>query len=63
MKCEKCKFFKPVTCPDCDPVRVILGECRRFPPIQDGKGVHTVDEFPTIRLDYWCGEYKRGAKK
>lgn len=91
MKCEKCKFFRPIEVlsnrqckptieelekmigtpnePDIlpdgriQPKNINVGECRRFPPKPDGKGTHTVDEFPTVRKDYWCGEYKKGAKK
>lgn len=54
MECEKCKFFKPV---------MSIGECRRFPPTSDGKGLHSVDNYPMVRKNYWCGEYKKGAKK
>jgi len=54
MNCENCKFFEPVGS---------VGTCRRFPPNQDGKGAHTVDEFPTVRKEYWCGEHKKGARK
>lgn len=54
MKCKTCKFCKVIG---------IVGECRRFPPKPDDKGIHTVDEFPTVNLKKWCGEYKKGAKK
>lgn len=55
-KCVLCRFFKSVG---------DVGECRRFPPKPDGKGLHSVDEFPTVRREsYWCGEFKKkGAKK
>ena len=59
MECKKCKFFETVLCS----TEGMVGECRRFPPKPDGKGVHTIDEFPIVRLNYWCGEYKKGAKK
>lgn len=56
MNCKTCKFVEVVG--------MTVGECRRFPPKPDGKGLHTIDEFPTVKLDYWCGEYKKkGAKK
>lgn len=55
MECKKCKFFRYISS--------VVGECRRFPPKPDGKGIHTVDEFPTVRNEMWCGEYKKGAKK
>ena len=54
MECGKCMFFKPV---------MSIGECRRFPPKPDEKGEHSVDDFPIVRKDSWCGEYKKGAKK
>lgn len=55
MNCGKCKYFKTVDA---------IGECRRFPPNQDGEGSRTVDEFPIVKKDFWCGEYKKkGAKK
>ncbi len=53
-KCGNCRFFEPVK---------EVGECRRYPPNQDGKGSATVDEFPTVRKDLWCGEFKKGARK
>ncbi len=56
MQCYTCKFYKYIGAE--------LGECRRFPPKPDGKGVHTVDEYSTVRPGGWCGEYKKkGAKK
>lgn len=54
-RCKNCEFFLKVG--------EVLGECRRFPPRPDGKGTHTVDEFPAVLFEYWCGEYKKGAKK
>jgi len=57
MNCKNCKFFKPTK------LNKAVGSCRRFPPIQDGNSVHTIDEFPTVRQDCWCGEHKKGAKK
>jgi len=54
--CGNCKFFK-----DCGTV----GNCRRYPPNQDGHGIKTVDEFPTVVKDFWCGEHapvKKGGK-
>jgi len=57
MKCKTCKFYKPYD------TTGTIGQCRRFPPIQDGQGLNTVDEFPTVRSEYWCGEYKRKDKK
>ncbi len=53
--CHECKFYKYI--------EAELGECRRFPPQPDLKGVHTVDEFPTVKPGGWCGEFKKGAKK
>ena len=52
--CVKCKYFYPIG---------DVGQCRRFPPNQDGKGNSTIDEFSMVRKNYWCGEYKKGAKK
>lgn len=53
-KCENCRFFKPAG---------DVGVCRRFPPIQDGSSVSTIDEPPTVRKSGWCGEFKKGARK
>lgn len=58
MECKKCKFFKTI-----EGVKIV-GTCHRFPPSQDGSGVHTIDLFPTVRSEMWCGEYKeKGTKK
>jgi hypothetical protein len=53
MKCEDCKFYEPIG--------DASGDCRRFPPDQDGQGSDTIDEFPNVRPSGWCGEYKKGA--
>ena len=56
MKCKECKYFESVGDGN-------NGYCHRFPPNSDGKGTSTIDEFPFVRSNYWCGEYKRkGAK-
>lgn len=47
-KCKKCCFRDPDT-----------GECHRFPPTPDGKGTSTHDEFPIVRENGWCGEFKK----
>lgn len=59
MECKKCKFFIVIEGKGVG----IVGTCRRYPPTQDGGGIHTVDLFPTVRNEMWCGEYKRRAKK
>lgn len=56
MECEKCKFYRYIG--------PALGECRRYPPKPDGKGIHTIDEYSTVKPVFWCGEYKeKGTKK
>ena len=53
--CGTCKFYEPIG---------DIGFCKRFPPEADGKGPHSIDEPPTVRLmTTACGEYKRKDKK
>lgn len=49
------------TCEECDHFESIgdVGKCHRFPPEIDGKGQNSVDEFPIVRKDYWCGEFSK----
>jgi len=49
-QCKDCKSFMPVG---------DVGQCRRNPPQIDGKGQSSVDEFPIVRPDFWCGEFKK----
>lgn len=54
--CGRCRF--------CLPIGKNIGECHFFPPRSDGKGKNTIDEFPTVKLDYiGCGMIKKGAIK
>lgn len=59
-RCEICRFFKSIFS---EPTIGDVGVCRRYPPIQDGSSVSTVDEQPTVEKSGWCGEFKKGAKK
>jgi len=58
MDCKKCEFFEEFSKTDNK-----RGKCRRFPPTQDGGNQFSIDHFPTVAADYWCGEYKERSKK
>lgn len=57
MECKTCRFFEPY-----DKTKTV-GQCRRYPPIQDGQGLNTIDKPPTVSGAGWCGEHKRKDKK
>ena len=50
MNCEDCKFYETIG--------DASGLCHRYPPVPDGKGQNTQDEFPQVRPKDWCGESK-----
>ena len=54
MICINCEYYQPLG---------NAGHCHRFPPNQDGKGTSTIDEFPMVKEDDWCGEHKKKGKK
>lgn len=56
MKCKECSFFESVGDGSC-------GSCHRFPPNSDGNDTKTIDEFPFVRKESWCGEYKKKGPK
>jgi len=49
-KCKTCRVYEPFEDSN-------SGKCRRFPPVPDNKGDATVDEFPVVKEDDWCGEH------
>ena len=52
-KCKTCKYYEPFN------KDAVGGYCRRFPPVGDNRGSHTVDSFPTVSENDWCGEHKK----
>lgn len=52
MNCGNCVY--------CKPYDKKIGRCRRYPPTQDHKGIRSIDKQPTVSLDGWCGEHKKG---
>lgn len=57
--CVKCFFYVP-RFSDNRPGRNV-GDCHRYPPIQDGAGKNTIDTPPSVYGDGWCGEWKAKA--
>ena len=50
MKCEECKYNR-------------FGHCVRYPPQLGEKRIVSYEaQFPEIKEDDWCGEYKKLTK-
>ena len=63
--CQGCKFFRPLTEEDTDVESdewgadaAEYGRCVRYPPTFFHHNLLN-GEFPVVRQDAWCGEYRR----
>ncbi len=57
MVCRTCMHFalKEQNTPDGEPIRTVIGRCRRHAPTMNG--------FPVMYLDDWCGDHKLDENK
>jgi hypothetical protein len=51
-KCENCRYWLQMNLTDSD------GVCRKYPPKRVSSPVGVSTNFPPIKSDQWCGEFK-----
>jgi hypothetical protein len=54
--CKKCYFFEVIGDGK-------SGECHESPPDTDGRGQSSLDKFPVLGSEEWCGKFKKGPRK